>query len=179
MGLIKALVDSQEENKKENNNNLEDWQNKLVKEGKYNSFNFEEEELEADDFVPESYLHAVGAARERPGEGGRHSAPPHRYARTLGAAEAPDDRHGHSLGGREVEREELARPLVVQRHARRQLEVIPAGDAGKARPTTAICNHISKFYHIFAMSNAHRVQDTAVRPQGGRYWSRAHRVRLL
>ena len=53
MGLIKALVDSQEENKKENNNNLEDWQNKLVKEGKYNSFNFEEEELEDDDYYSE------------------------------------------------------------------------------------------------------------------------------
>lgn len=50
--LIKAFADTQDDNKKDNNN-LEDWQNKLVKEGKYNSFNFEEEELEDDDYYSE------------------------------------------------------------------------------------------------------------------------------
>ncbi len=50
--LIKACADTEDDNKKDNNN-LEDWQNKLVKEGKYNSFNFEEEELEDDDYYSE------------------------------------------------------------------------------------------------------------------------------
>ena len=33
--------------------NLEDWQKELVKEKKYDSFNFEEEELEDDDYYSE------------------------------------------------------------------------------------------------------------------------------
>ena len=47
--LIKAFVDTQDDNKKDNND-LEDWQKELVKENKHDSFNFEEEELEDDDY---------------------------------------------------------------------------------------------------------------------------------
>lgn len=47
--LIKVLADTQDDNKKDNND-LEDWQKELVKENKYDSFNFEEEELEDDDY---------------------------------------------------------------------------------------------------------------------------------
>ena len=50
--LIKAFVDTQDDNKKDNND-LEDWQKELVKENKYDSFNFEEEELEDDDYYSE------------------------------------------------------------------------------------------------------------------------------
>lgn len=46
--LIKALTDTQDDNKKDNND-LEVWQKELVKEKKYDTFNFEEEELEDDD----------------------------------------------------------------------------------------------------------------------------------
>ena len=47
--LIKAFADTQDDNKKDNND-LEDWQKELVKEKKYDSFNFEEAELEDDDY---------------------------------------------------------------------------------------------------------------------------------
>lgn len=50
--LIKAFVDTRDDNKKDNND-LEDWQKELVKENKYDSFNFEEEELEDDDYYSE------------------------------------------------------------------------------------------------------------------------------
>lgn len=50
--LIKAFVDTEDDNKKDNND-LEDWQKELVKENKYDSFNFEEEELEDDDYYSE------------------------------------------------------------------------------------------------------------------------------
>ena len=50
--LIKAFVDTQDDNKKDNND-LEDWQKELVKENKYDSFNFEDEELEDDDYYSE------------------------------------------------------------------------------------------------------------------------------
>lgn len=55
--VIKAIVSSEEENnnkheKKSNDNiyGLEDWQNDLVKKGECDPWNFEEEELEEDDF---------------------------------------------------------------------------------------------------------------------------------
>ena len=38
---------------KKDNNDLEDWQKELVKEKKYDTFNFEEEELEDDDYYSE------------------------------------------------------------------------------------------------------------------------------
>lgn len=47
--LIKAFTDTRDNNKKDNND-LEDWKKELVKENKYDSFNFEEEELEDDDY---------------------------------------------------------------------------------------------------------------------------------
>ena len=50
--LIKAFEDTQDDNKKDNNN-LEDWQKELVKEKEYDTFNFEEEELEDDDYYSE------------------------------------------------------------------------------------------------------------------------------
>lgn len=50
--LIKAFADTQDDNKKDNND-LEDWQKELVKENKYDTFNFEEEELEDDDYYSE------------------------------------------------------------------------------------------------------------------------------
>lgn len=50
--LIKAFTDTRDNNKKDNND-LEDWQKELVKENKYDSFNFEEEELEDDDYYSE------------------------------------------------------------------------------------------------------------------------------
>ena len=50
--LIKVFVDTQDDNKKDNND-LDDWQKELVKENKYDSFNFEEEELEDDDYYSE------------------------------------------------------------------------------------------------------------------------------
>ena len=50
--LIKTFVDTQDDNKKDNND-LEGWQKELVKEKKYDSFNFEEEELEDDDYYSE------------------------------------------------------------------------------------------------------------------------------
>lgn len=50
--LIKAFVDTQDDNKKDNND-LEDWQKELVKENRYDTFNFEEEELEDDDYYSE------------------------------------------------------------------------------------------------------------------------------
>lgn len=50
--LIKAFADTQDDNKKDNND-LEDWQKELVKENKHDSFNFEEEELEDDDYYSE------------------------------------------------------------------------------------------------------------------------------
>ena len=39
--LIKAFTDTEDDNKKDNND-LEDWQKELVKEKKYDTFNFEE-----------------------------------------------------------------------------------------------------------------------------------------
>ena len=51
--LIKAFADTQDDNKKDNND-LEDWQKELVKENKHDSFNFEEEELEDDDYYSEN-----------------------------------------------------------------------------------------------------------------------------
>lgn len=50
--LIKAFADTQNDNKKDNND-LEDWQKELVKENKHDTFNFEEEELEDDDYYSE------------------------------------------------------------------------------------------------------------------------------
>ena len=50
--LIKAFVDTQDDNKKDNND-LEDWQKELVKENRYDTFNFEEEELEDDVYYSE------------------------------------------------------------------------------------------------------------------------------
>ena len=50
--LIKAFADTEDDNKKDNND-LEDWQKELVKEKKYATFNFEEEELEDDDYYSE------------------------------------------------------------------------------------------------------------------------------
>lgn len=50
--LIKAFADTEDDNKKDNND-LEDWQKELVKENKQDSFNFEEEELEDDDYYSE------------------------------------------------------------------------------------------------------------------------------
>lgn len=47
--LIKAFVDTEDDNKKDNND-LEDWQKELIKENNYDTFNFEEEELEDDDY---------------------------------------------------------------------------------------------------------------------------------
>ena len=50
--LIKTFTDTQDDNKKDNND-LEDWQKELVKEKKYDTFNFEEAELEDDDYYSE------------------------------------------------------------------------------------------------------------------------------
>ncbi len=50
--LIKAFADTEDDNKKDNND-LEDWQKELVKENKHDTFNFEEEELEDDDYYSE------------------------------------------------------------------------------------------------------------------------------
>ena len=50
--LIKAFTDTEDDNKKDNKD-LEDWQKELVKENKQDSFNFEEEELEDDDYYSE------------------------------------------------------------------------------------------------------------------------------
>lgn len=50
--LIKAFADTEDDNKKDNKD-LEDWQKELVKENKQDSFNFEEEELEDDDYYSE------------------------------------------------------------------------------------------------------------------------------
>lgn len=47
--LIKAFADTEDDNKKDNKD-LEDWQKELVKENRYDTFNFEEEELEDDDY---------------------------------------------------------------------------------------------------------------------------------
>ena len=58
--LIKAFTDTQDDNKKDNND-LEDWQKELVKENKYDSFNFEEEELEDDDYYSDEMLKQAGA----------------------------------------------------------------------------------------------------------------------
>jgi hypothetical protein len=52
LNLIKAFADTQDDNKKDNND-LEDWQKELVKENKHDTFNFEEEELEDDDYYSE------------------------------------------------------------------------------------------------------------------------------
>lgn len=49
-GLFSFL---EENSKKKNNSNLEDWQQKLVDEGKYDSTSFEEEDLEEDDYYYE------------------------------------------------------------------------------------------------------------------------------
>ena len=49
LNLIKAFADTQDDNKKDNND-LEDWQKELAKEKKYDTFIFEEEELEDDDY---------------------------------------------------------------------------------------------------------------------------------
>lgn len=46
--LIKALIDIQDNNKKDNSD-LEDWKKELIKEKKYDLFNFEEKELEDND----------------------------------------------------------------------------------------------------------------------------------
>lgn len=46
--LIKALIDIQDNNKKDNID-LEDWKKELIKEKKYDLFNFEEKELEDND----------------------------------------------------------------------------------------------------------------------------------
>jgi cell division protein FtsN len=51
LNLIKAFADTQDDNKKDNND-LEDWQKELVKENKHDTFNFEEE-LEEDDYYSE------------------------------------------------------------------------------------------------------------------------------
>ena len=40
----------EENSKKKKNSNLEDWQQKLVDKGKYDSASFEEEDLEDDDY---------------------------------------------------------------------------------------------------------------------------------
>ena len=62
MGLFKEKDDSkklglfsflEENSKKKKDSNLEDWQEKLVEEGKYDSTSFEEEELEEDDYYYE------------------------------------------------------------------------------------------------------------------------------
>ncbi len=50
--LIKAFAETEDDNKKDNND-LEDWQKELVKENRYDTFNFEEEELENDDYYSE------------------------------------------------------------------------------------------------------------------------------
>ncbi len=50
--LIKKFADTRDDNKKDNND-LEDWQKELVKEKKHDPFNFEEEELEDDDYYSE------------------------------------------------------------------------------------------------------------------------------
>ena len=50
--LIKKFADTRDDNKKDNND-LEDWQKELVKENRYDTFNFEEEELEDDDYYSE------------------------------------------------------------------------------------------------------------------------------
>lgn len=50
--LIKTFADTENDNKKDNSD-LEDWQKELVKENKHDSFNFEEEELEDDDYYSE------------------------------------------------------------------------------------------------------------------------------
>ena len=47
-----SKIEQQDDNKKDNND-LEDWQKELVKENKHDSFNFEEEELEDDDYYSE------------------------------------------------------------------------------------------------------------------------------
>ena len=49
-GLLSFL---EENSKKKKNSNLEDWQQKLVDEGKYDSTSFEEEDLEEDDYYYE------------------------------------------------------------------------------------------------------------------------------
>ena len=49
-GLFSFL---EENSKKKNNSNLEDWQQKLVDEGKYDSTSFKEEDLEEDDYYYE------------------------------------------------------------------------------------------------------------------------------
>ena len=50
IGLFSLL---EENSKKKKNSNLEDWQQKLVDEGKYDSTSFEEEDLEEDDYYYE------------------------------------------------------------------------------------------------------------------------------
>ena len=54
-GLLHYLKENEKKNKENelNNYNLEDWQKDLIKEGKYDPSNFEEEELEDDDYYEE------------------------------------------------------------------------------------------------------------------------------
>ena len=47
-GMLHFLEEQEKENKEDKD--LEDWQKKLIKENKYESYNFEEEDLEDDDY---------------------------------------------------------------------------------------------------------------------------------
>lgn len=53
MKLLWDILTSLNENNKQEENNLEDWQKELVKKGEQDSFNFEEEDLEEDDYYYE------------------------------------------------------------------------------------------------------------------------------
>ena len=49
----KGIKNKLKDDNKKDNNDLEDWQKELVKEKKYDTFNFEEEELEDDNYYSE------------------------------------------------------------------------------------------------------------------------------
>lgn len=51
MGIFDLLFGKEPE--KDKNDYLEDWQRKEIKDGNYDSWNFEEEELEDDDYYSE------------------------------------------------------------------------------------------------------------------------------
>lgn len=51
--LLAWFMDSKISNNKKNNLEIEDWQQKLVDKGTYDSTSFEEEELEEDDYYYE------------------------------------------------------------------------------------------------------------------------------
>jgi hypothetical protein len=50
MGFLSFLFEDTDNNKKDKNAGLDNWQKKEIKKGNYAPYNFEEEELEDDDY---------------------------------------------------------------------------------------------------------------------------------